>query len=142
MKIKEDYIITVDSTYTGGGETDSMSLTTVGSYYVKNGKRYICYRESEATGFEGHTTTIKASDSGVSIKRFGKTGSLMIIEKGAVNVCNYKTPMGEVLLDISGVEIENHLDEKGGTLNFKYELSLNGELLSENEIIVTVKEIK
>lgn len=49
MKIKEDYIITVDSTYTGGGETDSMSLTTVGSYYVKNGKRYICYRESEAS---------------------------------------------------------------------------------------------
>ena len=88
------------------------------------------------------TTTIKASDGGVSIKRFGKTGSLMIIEKGAVNVCNYKTPMGEVLLDISGVEIENHLDEKGGMLTFKYELSLNGELLSENEIIVTVKEIK
>ena len=114
MKIKEDYMITVDSVYDGGGETDSMSLTTVGSYYIKNGKQYICYRESEAPGFEGHTTTIKASDTGVSIKRFGKNGSLMVIEKGAINVCNYKTPAGEVLLDIGGVEIENNLDENGG----------------------------
>ncbi len=34
-----------------------MELTTFGSYYEKNGKYYIVYQESEATGFESDTTT-------------------------------------------------------------------------------------
>jgi uncharacterized beta-barrel protein YwiB (DUF1934 family) len=65
--MKENYLITIEGNITMDGDTDSVSLTTLGSYQMKNGKYYIVYKETEATGFAGCTTTLKAWDDGVSM---------------------------------------------------------------------------
>ncbi len=125
-----------------GDDTDSVSLTTVGSFYKKNGKFYIIYKETEATGFRGCTTTIKIWDGGVSMTRLGQgANSNLIIEKGTINLCNYQTVAGPIMLDINGVEIENMLQDNGGQLSFEYSLSSSGMLISDNKVNVTVKEI-
>ncbi len=125
-----------------GDEEDNVCLTTVGSFYKKNDKYYVVYKETEATGYAGHTTTIKAWDGGVSMTRFGgKAQSNLIIEKGMINLCNYETIAGPIMLDINGVDIDNQLNEKGGFLTFEYSLSSSGMLISDNKVNVTVKEI-
>ncbi len=55
--MKKDVLISIQSTQQVDGDRDEMELTTFGSYYEKNGKYYIVYQESEATGFQSDTTT-------------------------------------------------------------------------------------
>lgn len=141
--MKENYLITIDGHMEADGETDSVSLTTVGAFYHKGGKYYICYKESEATGYQGSTTTLKAWDGGVALKRFGRNGNTnLIIEKGAINLCSYQTPAGPLMLDINGIDIDNRLSDKGGELTFSYSLNASGMLISENTVNVKVKEIQ
>ena len=141
--MKENYLITIDGHMEADGETDSISLTTVGAFYQKGDKYYICYKESEATGYQGSTTTLKAWDGGVALKRFGRQGNTnLIIEKGAINLCSYQTPAGPLMLDINGIDIDNRLSEKGGELTFSYSLNASGMLISENTVNVKVKEIQ
>ncbi|MBQ3587679.1 MAG: DUF1934 domain-containing protein [Oscillospiraceae bacterium] len=140
--MRENYLITIDGFMSMGDDTDSVSLTTVGSYYEKNGKQYIVYKETEATGFAGCTTTLKVWEGGVSMTRFGNmANSTLIIEKGAVNLCNYQTVAGPIMLDINGIDIVNNLHPKGGSLTFEYSLNSSGMLISDNKVNVTVKEI-
>lgn len=141
--MKENYLITIDGHMEADGEADSVSLTTVGAFYHKGGKYYICYKESEATGYQGSTTTLKAWDGGVALKRFGRNGNTnLIIEKGAINLCSYQTPAGPLMLDINGIDIDNRLSDKGGELTFSYSLNTSGMLISENTVNVKVKEIQ
>ena len=141
--MKENYLITIDGRMEADGETDSISLTTVGAFYQKGDKYYICYKESEATGYQGSTTTLKAWDGGVALKRFGRQGNTnLVIEKGAINLCSYQTPAGPLMLDINGIDIDNRLSEKGGELTFSYSLNASGMLISENTVNVKVKEIQ
>lgn len=141
--MKENYLITIDGHMEADGEADSVSLTTVGAFYHKGGKYYICYKESEATGYQGSTTTLKAWDGGVALKRFGRNGNTnLIIEKGAINLCSYQTPAGPLMLDINGIDIDNGLSDKGGELTFSYSLNASGMLISENTVNVKVKEIQ
>lgn len=141
--MKENYLITIDGHMEANGEADSVSLTTVGAFYHKGGKYYICYKESEATGYQGSTTTLKAWDGGVALKRFGRNGNTnLIIEKGAINLCSYQTPAGPLMLDINGIDIDNRLSDKGGELTFSYSLNTSGMLISENTVNVKVKEIQ
>ncbi len=141
--MKENYLITIDGRMEADGETDSISLTTVGAFYQKGDKYYICYKESEATGYQGSTTTLKAWDGGVALKRFGRQGNTnLIIEKGAINLCSYQTPAGPLMLDINGIDIDNRLSDKGGELTFSYSLNASGMLISENTVNVKVKEIQ
>ena len=140
--MKENYLITIEGNITMDGDTDSVSLTTLGSYQMKNGKYYIVYKETEATGFAGCTTTLKAWDDGVSMTRFGDEGSSnLLIEKGAINLCNYQTMAGPIMLDINGIDIINNLGEHGGQLTFEYSLNAGGMLVSDNKVNVIVKEI-
>ncbi|MBR5806437.1 MAG: DUF1934 domain-containing protein [Oscillospiraceae bacterium] len=140
--MKENYLITIEGNITMDGDTDSVSLTTLGSYQMKNGKYYIVYKETEATGFAGCTTTLKAWDDGVSMTRFGGEGSSnLLIEKGAINLCNYQTMAGPIMLDINGIDIINNLGEHGGQLTFEYSLNAGGMLVSDNKVNVIVKEI-
>ena len=140
--MKENHLITIDGYMTTDGDTDNVSLTTLGSYQMKNGKHYIVYKETEATGFAGCTTTLKAWDGGVSMTRFGNgTNSTLIIEKGAINLCNYQTVAGPIMLDINGIDIANNLTDNGGNLTFEYSLNAGGMLISENKVNVIVKEI-
>ena len=139
--MKENVLINIDSTITSYGEDDTVSLTTTGGFYQKDKKFYITYKESEATGFEDTSTMVKVWDNGVSITRFGKHTSNLIIEKGAINLSNYPSPAGNIVLDINGIDIDNNLTEKGGDLTFTYSLNSSGMLISENKVCVNIKEI-
>lgn len=139
--MQENHLIHLEGTVITDGEKEVIDLTTTGAFYKKNDKFYICYKESSATGFEGSTTTVKIWDTGASITRFGKHHSCLLVEKDTVNICNYPTPAGPILLDISGIELENNLTEKGGNVRFSYTLNTAGVLISENNINIDVKEL-
>ena len=55
-------------------EDEQMEFITDGRLYVRNDAAYIMYDESELSGMEGCTTTIRLKDRSVRMKRIGDNG--------------------------------------------------------------------
>ena len=145
--MEENYLITIKGTMEQRGDTDTVELMTRGSLVHKDGAYYIVYKETETTGYEGCTTTLKiaADGSRVAMLRFGKgggAGTQLLIEKGKRNLCHYETGYGSMTLGVTADEIECGLTEKGGTAKFGYLLDANSaELVSRNRLEVTVTHV-
>ena len=58
----------------------------------------------------------------VSMTRFGKTSSQLIIEKGIRHLCHYETGYGSISLGVAADVIEHNLLPDGGELQFSYTL--------------------
>ena len=153
--MKEDYIIRIksrieqrmDETAAAEENEEFVELMTRGSFVLKGGSYYITYKETETTGYEGCTTTLKiaADSSRVAMLRFGKSGGAgtqLMIEKGKRNLCHYETGFGSMTLGVTADEIVNELTEKGGTVRFAYLLDANSaDLVSRNRLEVTVTHV-
>lgn len=110
----------------------------------KNGSSFvISYEESDATGFDGATTTITADgEKVVSILRRGTANSNLVIETGKKHYCLYGTPYGELTVGIFTHKISNTLFENGGSLYLKYTIDVNSAYMSDNEIYLDVYPAK
>ena len=153
--LKEDYIIRIRSRIEQRMEEPAaedekeefVELMTRGSFVLKGGSYYITYKETETTGYEGCTTTLKlaADGSRVAMLRYGKgsgAGTQLVIEKGKRNLCHYETGYGSMTLGVTADEIVCGLTEKGGTARFAYLLDANSaELVSRNRLEVTVTHV-
>ena len=153
--MKEDYIIRIksrieqrmDETAAAEENEEFVELMTRGQFVQKGGSYYITYKETETTGYEGCTTTLKiaADSSRVAMLRFGKSGGAgtqLLIEKGRRNLCHYETGYGSMTLGVTADEIHCQLTEKGGVVRFGYLLDANSaDLVSRNRLEVTVTHV-
>jgi uncharacterized beta-barrel protein YwiB (DUF1934 family) len=140
---RENAIIKIETTYYGkdGHDDDETEITTKGLYRMKGNVAQIVYQDSELTGFYDSETKVTAhGESFVSILRKGnKVDSNLMVQCGKKLFSEYSTPMGSIAVGIMGNTIENHFDEDGGTLRMNYTLDMNGSLVSDNEIKITVR---
>lgn len=153
--LKEDYVIRIKSRIeqrAGEGPAEDekaefVELMTRGDLVLRNGSYYITYQETETTGYDGCTTTLKiaADGSRVAMLRFGKAagaGTQLLIEKGKRNLCHYETGYGSMTLGVMADEILCELTEDGGTVRFAYLLDAGtNELVSRNRLEVTVTKV-
>ena len=153
--LKEDYIIRIKSRIeqrmeepaAAKDKEEFVELMTRGQFVLKGGSYYITYKETETTGYEGCTTTLKIAADGtrVAMLRFGKgggAGTQLLIEKGKRNLCHYETGYGSVTLGVTADEIECGLTEKGGMARFGYLLDADSaDLVSRNRLEVTVTHV-
>ena len=145
--IKEDFLIQVETRVEDARdesqEPERIQLMTRGSFEFRNGCFFISYQESEATGYDGCTTTLKInSDSRrVSMIRRGPANAHLIIEKGIRHLCHYDTGMGSLTMGVAADEIRHHLTPgEGGTACFSYALDMDpvGQL-SRNYVNIQVR---
>lgn len=115
-------------------------LITPATLYTDNDKCIIVYEDTEATGFEGSTTTITVDDGKcASIIRCGTANSLLSLETGRKHFCQYGTPFGNMQIGVFTHDIKDKIREDG-TLYLKYTLDLNSSYLSDNEIILKIQD--
>ena len=135
--MEENYLITIKGTMEQRGDTDTVELMTRGSLVHKDGAYYIVYKETETTGYEGCTTTVKVAEDArkVSMLRFGKQSSQLIIEKGTRHLCHYETGYGSISLGVAADVIEQRLDENGGRLKFSYTLDSGAESFISRNLV-------
>lgn len=141
--MKKDVLISIIGTQTDIEDyVDTTKLYTDGTLQEKNGLFYIKYDETEATGFEGCKTTIKADGKDkITMLRLGACNSHLVVQKGIRSVGHYETSAGNVAIGINTKRIEQNLNADGGELRFKYDVDINSEFLSCNEVVVKVKPI-
>ena len=139
--MKKDVLINIKGIFNSNDDQDVVELFTTGQYYKRSGCYYICYEESQATGFEGSKTTLKVEqEKMVTMERSGAASSQLIVERGVRHQCHYDIGCGELMVGVSGNLIKNALTDKGGNLSIKYSLDINSMHCSENEMHIHIKE--
>ncbi|MCI1269192.1 MAG: DUF1934 domain-containing protein [Ruminococcus sp.] len=100
----------------------------------------IIYEDTSATGFEGSVTTIEIEgNNNAAVVRTGAVNSALSLEIGTKHYCHYDTPFGDMQIGVFTQSIDNKISECG-KLHMKYTLDINSAYLSDNEIILEIKE--
>lgn len=140
MKKKDVFISIVGTQFSDNG-TDTNELYTNGTFYKDKDHYYISYNETEASGFKNCRTVVKAlGDQKVIMMRSGDTQSHLIMEKEKRCVGEYRLDGHSFSIGVTTEKIRNELDDIGGSLFFRYQLDLNAQPLSANEVTITVRE--
>lgn len=126
---------------TGDAEEQVMEFVTEGQLYQRNGSTYLMYKETELSGIEGCTTSLKISGDTVRMKRFGQIlpiDTVMEFQKGKRYAGYYETPYGAVEMEILTNSVENRLEE--GVLDIDYAISLKGLTEARSRLNITILE--
>lgn len=144
MELREDYIIRIKSSIEQDGEVSAVDLMTRGHFTRRGGSFFISYEETETTGYEGCTTTLKIAEdaSKVTMLRFGPASTQLVIERGRRHMCHYETGYGSMTLGVTADEIDNRLTDKGGTVRFSYLLDAgSAQAVSKSTLEVSVTHV-
>ena len=122
------------------GEENRLELIAVGRHYKKNDIDYIRYEESAVSGLEGTKTTLKISDKRLLLLRSGKVQQRMVFQQDAVSDSLYRTPLGNFNLSVKTNKLTVELSEGLGQIQVAYELLLDGQWQSANQLVIEIRE--
>ena len=119
---------------------EPLEVITPASYYFKNGKHYVLYDEV----VEGIPGTIKntikiTGDRLFEINKSGIASTRMVFEKDRINMTNYQTPFGDMMVGIHTKDMRVDVQEENIDVHINYALDVNNEPLSECEIKVNIR---
>ncbi|MHB8171152.1 MAG: YwiB family protein [Thermincolia bacterium] len=142
IPVKKDVLVTVKGTQVNDlGEENSIQLITRGDFFFKNQAYYIIYNESEISGMEGTTTSLKAEPERITLNRMGSAEQKQVFEVNTLNISNYITPFATWIMGVIPSKVEVDLTDIGGSINLEYELNNGTEKVSDNKLSITVKEV-
>jgi len=121
-------------------EINEIELVTEGKYYRKGDTYYISYKESQVTGMEGTTTTLKVVDGIVTLLRFGLVNTQFVFELGRKHSCYYDTSYGAFTIGIFTNTIDIDVGESGGEIKVGYEIEIDNNKSGEIDFHMMIRE--
>ena len=134
-----DVIINIETNQKTPDGDNKIELQTDGKLFFGGGKYYINYEESEITGFEGSSTSIKAEGGAVTMTRRGRFRTKMVFEVGEKNLSYYDTTYGTIGMLVETERIKNSLTPEGGQLEIDYSLDYDNTGQIKNFLKVDVR---
>ncbi|MCX7780304.1 MAG: DUF1934 domain-containing protein [Negativicutes bacterium] len=122
------------------GEENRIELVTAGRHYTKNGVNYITYEETELSGMEGTTTLLKIYPSHVVVVRMGSIEHKQEFRLGEKTYSTYVTPVGSMKMAMHTHKLNLSAQGINRVIQIGYELEIDGQWLSSNELSVTIRE--
>ena len=112
-------------------EEEQMEFVTEGKYQEEGDAIVLSYDESELSGINGCTTSLKITGDKILMKRFGVSMPLdteIQFEKGKRFTGFYDTPFGAVEMEVLTNNVVNNINraDATGTVNIDYHISLRG----------------
>ena len=139
--MNKNVILTVKGTQAiANNDLNEMELVTEGKYYKKGDAYYITYKESEVTGMDGTTTTLKVSEGKVTLMRFGSVNTQFIFEQGQKHVSYYDTTYGAFTIGILANAVNINVDDSGGEIRVDYLLEIDNNKSGENDFHMFIRE--
>ncbi|HBM79705.1 MAG: DUF1934 domain-containing protein [Clostridiales bacterium] len=133
-------IVNVKSKQVIDGEDEKIELITTGKFYKKESSYFVVYDETEISGMEGTTTTVKIDDDQVDLIRFGTISAKLGFKKGKKDISLYKTPFGITELVINPSLVDINVGDEGGEVKLLYELEMCGYNASSNELYIKIQK--
>ena len=133
-------IITVRDRHFGGGsdEDEFGELSTSCTVGVEGDSIVVRYYEKFDEMFSC-STCLMIKQGRVTMMRSGKYSTSMIFEQQKRHICCYETPFGEIMIGVYTNAIFTDFNENGGVIHLAFTIDSNGDLVSENEIKITVE---
>ena len=119
--------------------SEPIEVIVPASYYEKNGKHYVIYDEL----VEGIPGTIKnkvriLDDQKVEIIKSGITNTHMVFEKDKINMTQYETPYGEMMIGVFTKDIRFEEQDEKITVHVNYALDINGDPVADCNIDIKI----
>ena len=105
-------------------EPEVIELTTEGTMEKQKEVWEVAYEESDLTGLAGTTTAFRVGPRGVVLKRTGKIQNQMILMEGKRHESLYQLDIGALLIAVKATKIETAVNEKGGTIDIRYNIEI------------------
>jgi uncharacterized beta-barrel protein YwiB (DUF1934 family) len=121
-------------------DTNTLELVTEGRYYKKGNTYYVTYKESEVTGMEGTTTTLKISNGIVTLMRFGAVNAQFIFEEGQKHISYYDTQYGTFTVGVTTRAVKVDVDDEGGEIRVDYQLEIDNNKQGGNDFHMFIRE--
>lgn len=136
--------ITLSGRQTIDGEQDSYELSTAGRYLKRDGRFYVSYEGSEITGYDDSKTTLKIQPDHVSMIRFDQSGaaSQMVFEENKQYTGIYKTPFGNMSIDVYTNEMRVDVSDEGGEIELDYSICMNHSEPVRNNLRVYIRKVE
>lgn len=137
----KNVIISVKGTQSAEDQdVNIMELVTEGKYYKKDDAYYVTYDESEVTGMNGTTTTLKVVDGVVTLIRVGSVNSHFVFQQGQKHVSYYDTEHGAFTISVLANAVNVKMDDSGGEISVGYQLEIDNNNTGENDFFMTIRE--
>ena len=118
---------------------EELETIMAAEYYLRNDHHYIVYDEAVEGSSEMIRNRIKITGTGcVEIVKSGLSDSHMIFEKNKKNSTYYRTPYGQMLLDVNTRELEIQVTEDEIDVRIEYELDVNHEPMADCRIKMNI----
>ncbi|MCX8129080.1 MAG: DUF1934 domain-containing protein [Clostridia bacterium] len=139
--MNKNVIISVKGTQTSvNQDVSELELLTEGKYYKKGSSYFVTYKESEVTGMEGTTTTLKISEGRVTLMRFGAVNTQFIFERGQKHVSYYDTVHGAFTIGVFANEVNVDINDNGGEIKVDYEIEIDNNKSGINDFHMLIRE--
>ena len=117
-----------------------IEVITPATYYLKNGKHYILYDELIEGMLGSIKNTIKITgDSKLEMRKSGITNTNMVFEKEKINVTQYDTPYGEMMIGVYTKDMKVDVTEDNIDVSIAYALDVNSEKVADCNIVMNIK---
>ena len=119
-----------------------MELTTIGTFEESEDIYIINYSEEQEPPIQPVDVCVKIdkNEKSVEMTRSGAYNSCLIIEKSKRNLCSYGTEYGDILMGISGHNIDCDYHNEAGRFTFEYDIDINGALASRNKVEINFRK--
>ena len=137
--MKKDVIIELVDRHEIDGENEGAKIVSVAT--IEGDDNDYTIRYSETGELEGCEVALNVKDKNtVTMTRTGRfLTTQMIMEQGKRHNCFYNTPAGELMIGVYTKSVYSSVENGEGILMFSYTLDFNSDLVSENELKITVK---
>ena len=121
-------------------ENVPIEVITPATYYLKNGKHYVLYDEVVEGMLGSIKNTIKITgDSKLEMKKSGIANTNMVFEKEKINVTQYDTPYGEMMVGVFTKDMKVDVTEENIDVSIAYALDVNSEKVADCNIVMNIK---
>ena len=120
-------------------DPDATELMTDGTLELTDTGMLLSYQETELTGMEGTVTTFEIRGPQVILTRTGKVNSQMVFEEGRQHTSLYKTPFGELSVDIQTSSLRHNLSQRGGVMEIRYSIAVEHTVTGRNCFKIQVR---
>lgn len=119
------------------GIENKIELITESTCYEKKDHFYIVYEETQISGMEGATTTLKVEgEDKISMRRYGSSDMQMVFQVGKTFRSQYRTQYGDFEMEIFTKKLEVELcnQRKKGKISIEYDLWVAGLADTDNQL--------
>ena len=122
-------------------DRESSKLKARGTLQEQDGIKVISYTEPDSEMGKCETIVRVINNHFIEMKRNGVYETTFLIEEGKTHSCIYRTPFGEMPMEIVAQRVNAQIPEVSGKILLCYTLESNGEIIGENNLLMKINEV-